>query len=148
VLGRFVTWHGSYEFSRLLAMSLELKMPMDQGIQFAAASMETRCMADEAIDLVQAIRRGCPLSDTLGRSVTFPPTLAYWARCGEQTNDLPGSLRAASELCAQRSANRLLWLRAVAPHAAAVVVIVASSMVMVGITRSLITVMQFFDMFA
>ena len=143
VLGRFVEWQGSQEFSCLMAIALEQKLTLESALQFAATGMETRYLADEVTRLASDSRAGQGLSRLLSSDTSFPPSLVHWVSWGERIQDVPDALHAAADLFAQRAALRVLWVRTVLPHFISINVMIVTFGFVVAVVRPMVKLLNF-----
>ena len=123
-LMRWVPWMGGMVgstraagFAGLLALLVEHRVPLPEGIELAAAASGDPAMGREGRALAEALRRGDALADGLGvgGAGAFPPLLRWLMVTGERQGRLAEALRHAAETYRRRALARAEAIRTVLP---------------------------------
>ena len=125
-LMRWVPWMGGMVgstrasgFAGLLALLVEHRVPLPEGIELAAAASGDPAMGREGRALAEALRRGDALADGLrGAGAgpgSFPPLLRWLMVTGERQGRLADALRHAAETYRRIALARADAIRTVLP---------------------------------
>jgi len=93
---------GLAEFSRLMCLLLELKVPLPQALRAAAAGVREGDLRAAARALAEVVESGVPLSEALKRFREFPATFKPLVQWGEQSVALADAFRGTAEMCQGR----------------------------------------------
>jgi type II secretory pathway component PulF len=133
---------GLADFSRLMALLLELKVPLPQALRAAASSLREADLQVACRSAAELVEAGVPFSDALARLGTFPPTFGPPIRYGERAADLAGALRGTAEVFEGRLSFQDLFLGAVALPAVLGIVGVMFGLMVIGMFLPLISLIQ------
>jgi len=121
-LMRWVPWMGGMvgatrasAFADLLALLVEHRVPLPEGIELAAGASGDPAMEREGRALAADLRRGDTLGDGLRHAGSFPPLLRWLMVTGERQGRLADALRHAAETYRRRALARADAIRTVLP---------------------------------
>ena len=119
---RWVPWMGGMlaqgragGFAGLLAVLVEHRVPLDEGIELAAEASGDATLAREGKAVAEALRRGDSLSDGLRDARAFPPSLRWLMLAGLARGALAPALRHAAETYRRRALDRAESIRLLLP---------------------------------
>ena len=122
-------------FAGLLALLVEHRVPLSEGIELAAGASGDPAMERDGLAIAEALRRGDALGDGLRGAGTFPPLLRWLMVAGERQGRLADALRHAAETYRRRALARADAIRTVLPTAL---------MLAIGATATLIYALTLF----
>lgn len=99
LLGDLSRSYNTVRFASTLAMLADSGVPLLKALQASAETMSNSVMRSEALNALELVREGVPLTTALARQGSFPHLLVMFVRLGEQSGKLP--------LMLQRSATQL-----------------------------------------
>ena len=114
-LGLLWGWSSQMEFSRLLKVLVDFRIPLPDALDCTAD-----CLADSGLgracrQLRQRVAEGASLSESLGRSACFSRSLQSMAEWGQQSGTLSEAFQMAADMFEQRVRWRAEVLRLVLP---------------------------------
>lgn len=95
-------FRGLAEFSRLMGLLLELRVPLPQALYAVADGLREGDLRAACRTLAQLVEAGVSLSDGLTRLRAFPSTFRPVLRWGEQAPALAEAFRGTAEMCEGR----------------------------------------------
>ena len=101
------------EFSNLLGLLVERRMPLPEALELTATSVRHGAIAQGCRDAARKVAGGQNLSTAIARLRVFPPSLVPLVEWGERTGALPRALHDASEMFSTRAQLRDQFLAAV-----------------------------------
>lgn len=96
----------SATFTDVLALLVDQRLPLGEGLRLAAAACGSRAMALDADALAAAIERGEGPADYLRHSGRLPPLVAWFLAAGQQGGLLVSALRHAAASYHERARQR------------------------------------------
>jgi type II secretory pathway component PulF len=133
---------GLAEFSRLMCLLLELKVPLPQALRSAAAGVREGDLRVAARALAEVVESGVPLSEALKRFREFPATFRPLVQWGEQSAALADAFRGTAEMCHGRLRFHGLFTDAVLLPIMLLVVVFFVGCFMVAFMLPLISLIQ------
>ncbi len=115
VFGCLSHWSGVAEFSRLLAVLLDHRVPLPEALTSVAGGTSNADVAEASRRMADAARQGHRLVETIKSTGRFPPSMAPFVNWGEQSGCLPDGLRAIAEMFDERVRIRSLMLQSILP---------------------------------
>ncbi len=119
---RWVPWMGGMlanarasAFAGLLAVLVEHKVPLPEGIELASEASGDPRLAREGRAMAEALRRGDSLGEGLKHARAFPPLLRWLMLAGMARGALAPALRHASETYRHRALDRAEAIRLLLP---------------------------------
>jgi type II secretory pathway component PulF len=98
-VGPIWRFRGLAEFSRLMCLLLELKVPLPQALRAAASGVREGDVRVAARALAELVESGVPMSEALDRFPEFPATFKPLLRWGEQSAALADAFRGTADMC-------------------------------------------------
>ena len=142
LLGPSWRFRGLADFSQLLALLIDLKVPLPQALLATASGLregDLRAASQEAAALVET---GVPLSEALMRVSRFPRTFRPLIQWGERTSALSDALRGTAEMSEARLRFQSVFLGTVAPLMALMFIGFAVGFVIISMFMPLISLIQ------
>ncbi|HEV3020840.1 MAG TPA: type II secretion system F family protein [Pirellulales bacterium] len=96
----------SATFADVLALLVDQRVPLADGLRLAAAACGDRRMTADAEALAQAIQRGARPAEYLGHTERFPPLVAWFLSAGQDAGLLVSALRHAAGSYHERARQR------------------------------------------
>jgi general secretion pathway protein F len=96
-LGSMLRSHRIATFAEVLALLVENRVPLDEGLLLAAEAAGDRRMLRVAGEMAAALRRGQPLGQRAGPNGAFPPMLGWLMATGQSRGALGPALRHAAD---------------------------------------------------
>ncbi|HQU45405.1 MAG TPA: type II secretion system F family protein, partial [Pirellulales bacterium] len=122
LLGPVIRWAALARYSRLLALLVEVELPLPQALDIAGRGCEDASLRYASQKVAAGVQSGRALSDALMARREFPDSMGPMVRWGEQaagtarsTSALADALRTAAEMFEGRVETQLGLLRAVVP---------------------------------
>ena len=115
VLGPLWQWSAVADFSRLLALLLEVELPLPQALSLTAAGMRNAEYAAGCRWLSARVATGEPLWSAMLSRDAFPESMVPIVRWGQQRSSLPEALEAVAEMFAGRVQVQLSFVRTFIP---------------------------------
>jgi general secretion pathway protein F len=97
LVGRLLRDLNAARLARTLATIIDNGMPLLDGLQVTARTVNNRVLRAATLDMVDAIREGGSLSASMRRSGIFPPLLVHMTASGEQGGRLSVMLARAAD---------------------------------------------------
>jgi general secretion pathway protein F len=97
LVGRLLRDLNAARLARTLATIIDNGMPLLNGLQVTARTVNNRVLRAATLDMVDAIREGGSLSASMRRSGIFPPLLVHMTASGEQGGRLSVMLARAAD---------------------------------------------------
>ena len=142
VLGPLWQWSAIADFSRLLALLLEVELPLPQALSLAAAGMRNAEYAASCRWLSARVAAGEPLSSALQGHDSFPESMVPIIRWGQQRSSLPEALEAVAEMFAGRVQVQLSFVRTFIPPFTFILV---AGVILFSALASLLPMIQLID---
>ena len=103
---RLVDLSRSATFADVLALLVDQRVPLADGLRLAAAACGDRGMRADAEALAQAIQRGAGPAEYLAHTQRFPPLVAWFLAAGQDARLLVSALRHAATSYHERARQR------------------------------------------
>jgi type II secretory pathway component PulF len=103
LLGGVWRWTSLAEFSHLLALLLEHRLPMPEALRLAGEGVQDARIEVAARHMAEDVEEGQTLAGATARRREFPPRLPRLLRWGENQGTLPEVLHMAGEMFAARA---------------------------------------------
>jgi type II secretory pathway component PulF len=133
---------GLAEFSRLMRLLLELKVPLPQALRAVAGGLREGDLREASRTLAELVEAGVPLSEAIERFRAFPATFRPLVRWGERTSALADAFRGTAEMCEGRLRFQGLFADAVVLPVMLLVVVSFAGFFMVAFMMPLISLIQ------
>jgi type II secretory pathway component PulF len=103
LIGPLVRWLSLVEFSHLLALLLESRLPLSESLVLAGGAMRSSYLAWACRSMSHDVMTGMPLAAAMTRTQRFPIGLAHVVQWAEGHRSLPEALHLAGELYEARA---------------------------------------------
>jgi type II secretory pathway component PulF len=115
LVGPIARWAALARFARLLALLLENRLTMPDGLRLAGVGSRDGELSAACRRAAEQVEAGQSLRESLGGSPAFPKSLGPIADWGERARALPEALRTAAEMFEGRLQGQLVYLRMIVP---------------------------------
>ena len=137
LLGPIIRWAALARHSRLLALLVDIELPLPQALEIAGRGCQDGNLRYASLRAAESVRSGMTLSEALAARREFPQSMVPMLRWGEQaagsdraTSALADALRTAAEMFEGRLEAQLGLLRAVVPPLAFLFVVWSAAFLM------------------
>jgi type II secretory pathway component PulF len=96
----------SATFADVLALLVDQRVPLADGLRLASAACGNRAMAADADQLATAIERGAGPHEYVARAGRFPPLISWFLSAGQEARSLVSALRHAAGSYHERARQR------------------------------------------
>ncbi len=142
VVGPIWRFRGLAEFSRLMGLLLELKVPLPQALRAVAGGLREGDLRAAAWNVAEQVESGVPFSEAMARRREFPATFKPLVQWGEQTPALADAFRGTAQMCEGRLRFQGLFADAVLLPVMLVVVVFFVTTFMASLMLPLISLIQ------
>lgn len=139
VIGSLDRSYNSARFAATLSMLVSSGVPILKALQAAADTLPNKALRTDALEALDQVREGAPLSLALARRQRFSGLVSMFARLGEQTGELPLMLQRASQQLSNEVQRRAMALATVLEP---LLIVVMGGVVMVIVLAVLMPIME------
>lgn len=142
LLGPIWRWRALAEFSRLMSLLLDRRLPLPVALRLAGDGAGRASLRDAGQLMAKDVDAGQPLAEAVMKCWLFPPTLIPLLAWGERMPALEEGWRAVAELCENRAQVHLDLLRTVVPPVTFLTVLILMSLMAHAYFMPLITAVR------
>jgi len=113
MIGPLLRWGNLSQFSRLMALLLEQRVPLPDALRLTAAGLHDPNLARGCRRVAEDVERGQPLCESMDRRRQFPASMVPLVEWGQRTPALPDAFRATTEMFEGRTLSQGSLLEAV-----------------------------------
>jgi type II secretory pathway component PulF len=135
-------FRGLAEFSRMMALLLDLQVPLPQALRAMAGGSREADVRAACRHLADCVEAGVPFSEALARFNEFPVTFRPLVEWGERQRALGDAMRGITEMCEGRLRFQSLLMEAVLLPGVLVLVAFSVGLVIIGLFLPLIALIQ------
>lgn len=142
IVGPIWRFRGLAEFSRLMGLLLELRVPLPQALRAVAEGLREGDLRAASRRLAEQVEAGVPFSEAMAQRREFPATFKPLVQWGEKAPALADAFRGTAEMCEGRLRFQGMFADAVLLPVMLVVVLFFVGFFMASLFLPLISLIQ------
>jgi len=135
-------FRGLAEFSRMMALLLDMNVPLPQALRAIASGLRESDLRAACRRMAELVEAGVPFSEALARFRAFPVTFRPLVEWGERQRALPDAMRGITEMCEGRLRFQGLFMEAALLPFVLMLIVLTVGIVIVGLFLPLISLIQ------
>jgi type IV pilus assembly protein PilC len=142
LVGPLYFWHAIAEWSRLVALLVDARVPLPDAIELAAHGVRSSALARAMPPIAAGVRQGHSLAQLIAHSFWMPASLGPLVEWGEKTGQLGEALRTAAEMFDGRIRLRATLLKQIVPPILFLIVASCLALIVAAIFGPLVRLIQ------
>jgi len=142
LIGPLLRWGYLSQFSRLMGMALEQRVPLPDAMRLTASGLGDAGLARDCLQAADEIEHGRPLDESLAARRQFPDSLIPIVEWGQKIPALDEAFRAAAEMFEGRIRTQGTLLEALLLPIVLLVIMVSAGMFVVAMMLPMISLIQ------